>query len=150
MSHTSPPFALFISTLFQFLGSAPLINAMPYFLSRRFLVSHRVLFLAAIHFIPHRPNRSADGERLTSFCLLVRSPSMRFERSDVHKTKPINRALCGSPDNLIETQCCLWRNLICGQRKGNKIYHGRPVTVYHIIVTCPLAIIPGKTEHFGI
>lgn len=69
--------------------------SLPHFLTRHFLLSQGA-FLAAVHFILHQPNRSAEGERLTSFCLLVRSPSLRFERTDAHERKPINCPLCGS------------------------------------------------------
>lgn len=95
-----------------------LINgARPHFLTRHFLLSHGA-FLATVHFILHRPNRSGEGERLTSFCLLVRSPSLRFESTDAHETKPINCPLRGSfsktTNNLIETWCCSRWNLISG------------------------------------
>lgn len=102
MTHFSSPLPpIFLSIALSFFRqvwdrSAPLINGpLPHFLTRHFLLSQGA-FLAAVHFILHQPNRSAEGERLTSFCLLVRSPSLRFERTDAHETKPINCPLCGS------------------------------------------------------
>lgn len=155
MTHFSSPLSLvFLSVALSFFRqfwdiSVPLINgALPHFLPDTFIFLRVLFWPPSISFFTGQIDLLKERDWLLFVCSFVPPHCVLKGLTHTRQNQSIALSvdLFKTTDNLIKTWCCSRRNLISGWKESNKIYHGRPITVYHIVPACPLSHVPGETE----